>query len=290
MMREFSNYLAFERQLSKNTITAYKADVKNFLAFCEENGVAPTAADHNFMDEYIYHLKSLGLSPKSVFRKTEAVKSLYKFLLINKEIMQDPCRFLTSPKLMQKIPQKLSQQEIDKLLSFPAQSFIELRTVTILELFYACGLRVSELVNLQLENINLKDKWVLAHGKGGKQRFVPLHEKACGVIEKYLAAREKTLNGKSADSEIFIAADGKKISRFSVWKDIADLGKLAGLEKPLYPHLLRHTFASHLLAGGADLRSVQEMLGHSNLQTTQIYTHLDVSEIKAKHKKFHPRS
>lgn len=289
ILAEFGNYLAFERQLSKNTIAAYRADVKAFLLFCEESNTAPEKASHFFMDEYVYYLKQNGLSPKSVFRKTEAVKSFYKFLLTDKKIEQDPCRFLSSPKLLQKIPQKLSDEEMRRLLSFPPTDFTELRTLTILEMFYACGLRVTELITLRLENVDLKEKWVLAYGKGGKQRFVPMHEHAAQTIKKYLAEREKMLNGKPADSELFINNAGKKLSRVTVWKDISALGKLAGIKRPLYPHLLRHTFASHLLAGGADLRSVQEMLGHANLQTTQIYTHLDVSEIKEKHKKFHPR-
>ncbi|MGB2578396.1 integrase/recombinase XerD [Elusimicrobium simillimum] len=289
-MLEFKNYLAFERQLSANTISAYMRDVKEFLLFCQENNVAPVNANTDFMDEFVYHLKTRGLAPKSVFRKTEAVKHYYKFLIINGDIKEDPCRFLSSPKLTQKIPQQLSKEEMQRLLSFPARTFSEVRTVTILELLYACGLRVSELVNLRIENVNLKERWVLAFGKGGKQRFVPMHERAVKVLENYLFEREKTLKGRASASEVFINRDGGKINRVSVWKDISDLGKLAGIQKKLYPHLLRHTFASHMLSGGADLRSLQEMLGHASLQTTQIYTHVDVTDLKAKHKMFHPRS
>ncbi|GHT39742.1 tyrosine recombinase XerD [Bacteroidia bacterium] len=289
-MIEFKNFLSFERQLSKNSVAAYTRDVKEFLVFCEENNTAPAAAGVDFMDEFVYHLKTKNLSPKSVFRKTEAVKNYFKFLIINGDIKQDPCRFLTSPKLTQKIPQQLSKEEINRLLTFPAQNFTEHRTVAILEMFYAAGLRVSELIGLRLENVNLTERWVLAYGKGGKQRFVPIHQKAADALQKYLALRETQLRGGSAASEVFINRDGKKLSRVTVWKDISELGKLAGIARPLYPHLLRHTFATHLLTGGADLRSVQEMLGHANLQTTQIYTHLDVADLKEKHKKFHPRS
>lgn len=288
-MLDFKNYLSFERQLSKNTIYAYTNDVGDFFAFCEENNTAPQNVRPDFIDEYIYHLKQKGLSPKSVFRKTQAVKSFYKYLIINGDIKEDPCRFLLSPKLTQKIPETLTKEEISRLLSFPPKTFAEIRTLTILELFYACGLRVSELVSLRIESVNLKDKWVLAYGKGAKQRFIPIHDRAVKVLEIYLSEREKYLKGKESASEIFINKNGKKISRMSVWKDVNDLGRLAGIERSLHPHLFRHTFATHLLIGGADLRSLQEMLGHADLQTTQIYTHLDVQSLKEKHKKFHPR-
>jgi len=289
-MTDFKNFLSFERQLSKNTVAAYMRDAREFLDFCARNNTAPQTAGTDFMDGYIYHLKTKNLSPESVFRKTEAVKNYFKFLIINGDIKQDPCRFLASPKLTQKIPRQLSREEISRLLTFPARSFAEQRTLAVLELFYATGLRVSELINLRLENVNLEDRWVLAFGKGGKQRFVPFHEKAADALKKYLVLREQELRGGSAASEIFINRGGGKLSRVTVWKGISELGRLAGIERPLYPHLLRHTFATHLLTGGADLRSVQEMLGHANLQTTQIYTHLDVADLKEKHKKFHPRS
>lgn len=288
---DFKNYLTLERQFSRNTISAYTADVKVFLAYCAENNADFKTVTNDLLDEYIYHLKAnKNLSPRSVFRKTEAVKSFYKFLLINNIISVDPCKFLISPKLSQKVPQSLDKEEIRRLLSFPPQNFREMRTLAVLHLFYACGIRVSELTALRLENISIKDKWLLASGKGNKERFVPVHAEALAVLQNYLDERERRFSKVTTASEIFVGRDGKKISRQSVWKDIAALGRLAGISKPLHPHLFRHTFASHLLVGGADLRSVQEMLGHANLDTTQIYTHLNVAEIKEKHKKFHPRS
>ncbi len=289
-IEDYKNYLKLERQFSPNTVSAYTADVRDFLGYCEEAHADFKTVNNDFLDEYIYHLKNnLALSPRSVFRKTEAVKSFYKFLLINAIVKDDPCRFLVSPRLTQKIPSSLTKEEINRLLSFPAQNFAEMRTLAILHLFYACGLRVSELTALRLENINLKDAWVLASGKGGKQRFVPVHAEALEIVKRYLSEREKTFAKINTDSEIFVSRTGRKITRQAVWKDVAALGRLAGIAKPLHPHLFRHTFASHLLLGGADLRSVQEMLGHANLDTTQIYTHLNVAEIKEKHKKFHPR-
>ena len=289
LLEDFANHLTFERQLSPNTVNAYKSDVESYLEYCLANEKDPQQITPEFLDQYLYQLRVIEkLAPASVFRKTEAVKSLYKFLLVEEEIKEDPTRFLKSPKLAQKIPVQLSREEMDRLLSYPAKKFDEVRTLTIIELLYAAGLRVSELINLRLENVNLKEGWVLAFGKGGKQRFVPIHPQACKRLKQYMELREAHFAAKIVGSELFLNKNGKKISRQSVWKDLAALGRLAGISQPLHPHLFRHTFASHLLQGGADLRSLQEMLGHANLTTTQIYTHLNVGDSKEKHKKFHP--
>jgi len=290
LLDEFANHLSFERQLSKNTVISYKRDVKQYLDFCAANNITPENVLPEFIDSYIYHLKAEEtLSPSSVFRKTEAIKSFYKFMMIEGILKKDPTRFVLSPRLIKKIPQQLSPAEVDRLLSFPPRSFAEWRTFCIITLFYATGIRVSELINLRIENVNTKEGWVLAFGKGRKQRFVPIHAQACRVIEDYLARRQAEFAAKQTDSEIFLNRDGKKISRISVWKDIEELGKLAGITRRVYPHLFRHTFASHMLKGGADLRSLQEMLGHESLNTTQIYTHVNVQDIKEKHRKLHPR-
>lgn len=290
ILQEYKNHLAFERQLSKNTIESYFRDVSQYTDFCKINNTAPEKALPEFLDTYIYHLKTeVTLAPSSVFRKTEAIKSFYKFLMVEGIIKEDPTRFLLSPRLIRKVPQQLSKEEMERLLTFPPQNFNEWRTLAIVHLFYATGIRVSELVNLRLENVNIKDGWVLAFGKGRKQRFVPVHKQACKVLENYLAQREAKFSATQTDSEIFLNRDGKKVSRVTVWKDIEALGKLAGITRRVHPHLFRHTFASHLLKGGADLRALQEMLGHESLNTTQIYTHLNVKDIKEKHKKLHPR-
>ncbi len=289
LLEDFKNHLTFERQLSKNTVLAYGSDVESFLEYCLVNEKEPTQATPEFLDQYNYQLRRVeGLAPASVFRKMEALKCFYKFLLIEEKIKEDPTRFLKSPKLAQKIPVQLTREEMERLLTYPAETLAELRTVTIIELLYAAGLRVSELINLRLENVNTQEGWVLAFGKGGKQRFVPIHTQACIKLNRYMALREAHFASKEVGSELFLNKNGKKISRISVWKDLADLGRKANISQPLHPHLFRHTFASHLLQGGADLRSLQEMLGHANLTTTQIYTHLDVTDLKNKHKKFHP--
>ncbi len=290
LWEDFQNHLAFERQLSANTRMAYAADVAHYLEYCAANEVSPLEIEPSFLDSFTYQLReNEKLSASSIFRKIEAVKCFYKFLLVEGHIQKDPTGLLKSPRLPQRMPEQLSREEMDRLLSYPAEKFDEMRTLTIIELLYATGLRVSELIQLQLENVDVNEGWVLAFGKGGKQRFVPMHAACCQRLKQYLSMREAHFASKSTvGSELFLNKNGKKISRVSVWKDLAALGRKAGIRQPLHPHLFRHTFASHLLQGGADLRSLQEMLGHANLTTTQIYTHLDVSDLKAKHKKFHP--
>ena len=290
LLEDFANHLSFERQLSKNTIASYTSDVAHYLEYCAANETLPQDVGPRFLDQYNYQLKQIeGLKAVSVFRKMEAVKSFYKFLMIEERIQDDPTRFLKSPKLAQPLPAQLTRQDIERLLSFPAEKFDEIRTVTMVELLYAAGLRVSEMLGLRLENINTEEGWVLAFGKGGKQRLVPIHPACCERLKRYLAVRSAHFEGKEVDSEVFLNNRGKKLSRVTVWKDLAVLGRKANLSQPLHPHLFRHTFASHLLQGGADLRSLQEMLGHANLTTTQIYTHVDVKDLKNKHKKYHPR-
>ncbi len=291
LLDDFKSYLCFERQLSQNTIDAYGADVDSFLQYCEAAEQDPLKIKPEFLDQYHAQLREIEqLAPTSIFRKLESIKCFYKFLLTEERINEDPTRFIKSTRRTLKIPQQLSSEEMNRLLSFPAESFEEIRTVTMIDLLYAAGLRVSELIGLRLENVNLKEGWVLAFGKGGKQRFIPIHHEACTRIQTYLDARENRFAGKEVSSELFLNNRGKKLSRVSVWKDLAALGRKANISIPLHPHLFRHTFASHLLQGGADLRSLQEMLGHSDLATTQIYTHLDVRDLKTKHKKYHPHS
>ena len=290
LIDEFKNHLNFERQLTKNTVLAYGRDIKQFADFCMRHNKGLAEASPELLDNFVYSLKTeKSLAPASVFRKIEAVKCFYKFMLVEGLIKEDPTKFLYSPRLIQKVPSQLSKEDMERLLSFPPTNFEEWRTLCIVSLFYATGLRVSELINLRLENVNTKEGWVLAFGKGRKQRFVPMHQEACILLDRYLFECNTHFAAKETDSEIFLNKQGKKLSRISVWKDIEMLGRQAGISAPLHPHLFRHTFASHLLQGGADLRSLQEMLGHESLNTTQIYTHVNLQDIRAKHRKFHPR-
>ena len=289
-IEDFLNHLSFERQLSKNTILAYGRDIKQFFDYCAQNKTEPVQATPEFLDNYIYHLKAeLMLAPASTQRKLEALKSYYKFLMIEGILKKDPSRFLISARTIRHLPKQLTKEQMERLLSFPAKTFSEKRTLAILHLLYASGIRVSELINLRIENVNLEERWLLAFGKGRKQRFVPINKEACSVLKDYLELRRAHFAKKNTSDEFFLNRDGKKMSRVIVWKDLAEIGRLSGITTKLHPHLLRHTFATHLLSGGADLRSLQEMLGHESLNTTQIYTHVDTSDLKRKHKLAHPR-
>ena len=289
-IEDFLNHLSFERQLSKNTILAYGRDIKQFFDYCAQNKTEPVQATPEFLDNYIYHLKAeVMLAPASTQRKLEALKAYYKFLMIEGILKEDPSRFLISARTIRHLPKQLTKEQMDRLLSFPAKTFSEKRTLAILHLLYASGIRVSELINLRIENVNLEERWLLAFGKGRKQRFVPINKEACSVLKDYLELRREHFAKKNTSDEFFLNRDGKKMSRVIVWKDLAEIGRLSGITTKLHPHLLRHTFATHLLSGGADLRSLQEMLGHESLNTTQIYTHVNTQDLKRKHKLAHPR-
>ena len=289
-IEDFLNHLSFERQLSKNTILAYGRDIRQFFDYCAQNKTEPVQAKPEFLDNYIYHLKAeLMLAPASTQRKLEALKAYYKFLMIEGILKEDPSRFLISARTIRHLPKQLTKEQMERLLSFPAKTFSEKRTLAILHLLYASGIRVSELINLRIENVNLEERWLLAFGKGRKQRFVPINKEACSVLKDYLELRRAHFAKKNTSDEFFLNRDGKKMSRVIVWKDLAEIGRLSGISTKLHPHLLRHTFATHLLSGGADLRSLQEMLGHESLNTTQIYTHVNTQDLKRKHKLAHPR-
>ena len=289
-IEDFLNHLSFERQLSKNTILAYGRDIRQFFDYCVQNKTEPVQAKPEFLDNYIYHLKAeLMLAPASTQRKLEALKAYYKFLMIEGILKEDPSRFLISARTIRHLPKQLTKEQMERLLSFPAKTFSEKRTLAILHLLYASGIRVSELINLRIENVNLEERWLLAFGKGRKQRFVPINKEACSVLKDYLELRREHFAKKNTSDEFFLNRDGKKMSRVIVWKDLAEIGRLSGITTKLHPHLLRHTFATHLLSGGADLRSLQEMLGHESLNTTQIYTHVNTQDLKRKHKLAHPR-
>jgi integrase/recombinase XerD len=286
----FFRYLSIERSLSKNTAYAYSRDVNAFIEHCKQQSINPMTIDAHSIEEYLWHLRSsLRLKPSSVARKIESIRAFYRFLILDGKISKDPTRNFKSPKRTEKVPEFLSKKDIEKLLSYPAGSnFSILRTIAIMEFFYATGIRISELLSLRLESVNLEQGWVRVFGKGRKERIVPVHEKAIATLKKYLDERQLKFGGKSVEDTLFVNRNGRHLSRVQVWKDIIKLGKLCGLGAHLHPHIFRHTFASHLLHSGADLRSLQEMLGHASLNTTQIYTHIEKSNLKSAHEKFHP--
>jgi len=287
---DFQRHLALERGLARNTCLAYAGDLEAFLAYCEKRRTAPDAAAAQFIEEYLWSLKKeRGLGPASIFRKTEAIRAFYRYLRLEGRTLKDPTANFRAPRLPRRIPRFLKRREIDLLLAYPAGvSFAGARAAAAVELLYASGMRVSELLGLRLESVNFQQGWLRVFGKGAKERLVPVNPGALARLREYLSAREFKFGGRAVSDELFLNRDGGKLSRVMMWKDIVALGKAAGVEIKPHPHLFRHTFASHLVQGGADLRSVQEMLGHASLNTTQIYAHVDKGDVKRAHDKFHP--
>ncbi|MDE2040457.1 MAG: tyrosine recombinase [Elusimicrobia bacterium] len=289
LLEEYLRYIGLERGLSVNTRKSYAGDLASFLKFLARRGIEPLAAGHQDVDAHLWELKERGLKPASLYRKLEAIKSFFAFQVAERRLAGSPVEGFRRFRLPARLPRFLSREEIRALRDVPFNGrFERFRVKTMLELLYACGMRVSELVGLKPEAVNLQDGWVRVLGKGSKERLIPLHKRAASLLELYLQKREARFKGRG-DAEAFLGRGGKKLSRVQFWRDLRALGKAAGLRRALHPHLLRHTFATHLLQGGADLRSLQEMLGHSSLSTTQIYTHLDSSGLKSAHEKFHPR-
>ncbi|MBI5211522.1 MAG: site-specific tyrosine recombinase XerD [Elusimicrobia bacterium] len=287
---EYLKHLALERGLARNTVSSYASDLKQWLGYLERGGVDPLAATRDHVADYLWKLKSDGLSAASMFRKTEALKSFYAFLAAEGRVGASPLATFRSPKLQERLPKCLSEEEVASLFRAPTRdTFESSRTRAMLELLYATGMRASEVVALKAEYVNLDDGWIRVLGKGAKERLVPIHERAKAALRAYLGLRQRRFSGRATDAEIFIGRRGRRLSRVQFWRDLKALGRRAQIKVPLHPHLLRHSFASHLLSHGADLRCVQEMLGHSSLATTQIYTHLEKAGLKKAHEKSHPR-
>ena len=249
----------------------------------------PLEASYATLVDYLGSLSEERLKASSVTRKLSAIKSFYSFQVAEGRLDSNPVVSFRPPKLPARLPRVLSLEEVKRLFSAAdGKSFRGLRLKAMLGLLYATGMRVSELLGLKPDDVNLEDGWARIFGKGAKERMVPLPAAVCFGLKGYLAARQSRFP-RTQSTELFLGRGGRRISRVAFWKTVKELGKRAGLPWPLHPHILRHTFATHLLSGGADLRSVQEMLGHASLSTTQIYTHLEVSALKESHRKFHPR-
>jgi len=286
---QFINHLRVEKGLADNTIQSYSRDLIRFLGYLDNKGVSPVDATRRDITGYIESLEG-SLSLRSIARGVSALKMFFRFLINDGRITESPTRLLESIKLPRKLPDILSGEEVDLLLSRPDTSNnLGLRDRAMLELLYATGLRVSELIGLRLVNINLEAGFVRTIGKGNKERMVPMGDKAREALKSYIRdGRGVLLKGRSSQS-LFINSRGGQMSRQGFWKIIGKYGIIAGIKKRITPHSLRHSFASHLLEGGADLRSVQVMLGHADISTTQIYTHISRERLKQVHEKFHPR-
>lgn len=295
IIKSFSNYLILEKGLSKNTVNAYASDINCFLDYLKTKGFC----DYSTMkrDDILTYLESCSeqnMESTSIARKLVSIKVFFKYLLTERLIQTNITDVMNSPKLWRILPDFLSSKEIDKMLDmFPsnAKDPLTIRNRAIIEVLYSCGLRVSEAVNLQLHDLKFDDGIIRATGKGNKQRIIPIGAPAEKIILKYMEkARPELLKDKTNQPKVFLSVNGKTLTRARIWGVIKNAAKLAGIKKNIYPHTLRHSFASHLLENGADLRVIQEMLGHADISTTQIYTHVDQNRLRNVIKNFHPRA
>lgn len=284
---DYLNFIKFEKGLSPNTSSAYGSDIAAFMDYLTKNNI-PEISENTVMD-YVFFLKSKKYAPLSIARAVVALRNYYKYLVRSKKISASPFEELEGFKTGRKIPEALNENDIGRMLSAPDLSKKEgIRDRAIMELLYSSGVRVSELTGLELTDVNLEERVVRCFGKGSKERLVPVGEYTVDALSEYLDVRGSFIK-KKFSPHLFLNRFGLKFTREGIWLMLKNHAKKAGVEKNVYPHIFRHSFATHLLAGGADLRSVQEMLGHEDIATTQIYTHVDRSGLKKIHKKFHPR-
>lgn len=292
LIEAFLNYLTVERGLSRNTIVSYSEDLRAYSGYVKSRSINSfSSTTKNEIVGFMMARKDKGLAANSVARSLAAIRMFYRFLVRERILKADPSSLVDSPKLWKRIPETLSVNEVESLLAAPDLRDRKqgTRDRAILETLYATGMRVSEVVNLKLDNVNMEVGFLRCIGKGDKERIIPLGKKAIISIQRYIHdGRPLLLKNKESDF-LFVSRFGKKISRQSLWKLIKRYAKLARIKKPMKPHILRHSFATHLLERGADLRSVQEMLGHSNISTTQLYTHINKERLKSIHRMYHPR-
>jgi integrase/recombinase XerD len=291
LVDRYLNFLLVEKGLSGKTLEAYGADLAGYLSFLTENGIDRFSEDDTAaVLKYLIAMRNRGLSARSRARHLVTIRGLYRFLVREKIIDHDPARLVDLPKSGFKLPDVLSITEVKRLIDAPdPQKPAGVRDTAMLELLYASGLRVSELITLKLQNLNLEAGFVRVFGKGSRERVVPIGQYARDKVHSYLETARPALLGRRLSPYLFTARAGKPMTRQGFWKLLKRYALAAGLQKTVTPHTLRHSFASHLLEGGADLRAVQTMLGHADISTTQIYTHVALDHLKRLHHKYHPR-
>ena len=291
LIDQYLNYLLIEKGLSKATLDSYSVDVIRYQEFLHENGVDRLSdTDTPLILKHLISLRNSGLGTRSRARHLVSIRGIYRFAVQEKRLKHDPSRLVDLPKLSFKLPDVLAVDEVSQLLNTPDTSKpVGVRDAAMLELLYAAGLRVSELVNLKLQDINLEAGFVRVFGKGAKERVVPIGLPAQTKVAFYIENARKAALKNKLSPYLFIARAGKPITRQGFWKLLRRYADQARIHKKISPHSLRHSFATHLLEGGADLRAVQIMLGHMDISTTQIYTHVTRKHLKDLHQKFHPR-
>ncbi|MEN8700859.1 site-specific tyrosine recombinase XerD [Bacillus infantis] len=293
-LKDFVHFLLIEKGLANNTIVSYERDLKNYLKFIvKSEGLASlNEVQRVHIVQFLKRLKEQGKSAKTLARHIASIRAFHQFLLREKACENDPSVHIESPQQERSLPKVLSMAEVETLLESPSDSsHYSLRDKAMLELLYATGIRVSELIGLQIGDVHLTMGFVRCIGKGNKERIIPIGKTASEAIERYLLHGRPNFVSKSRrDDTLFLNHHGRQLTRQGFWKILKKLAGDAGIEKELTPHTLRHSFATHLLENGADLRAVQEMLGHADISTTQIYTHVTKTRLKDVYSKFHPRA
>jgi len=289
LMDRYLEVAVFESGLADKTLSAYAADLDRYITYLEEQDVlSPGAVRREDIIGHLIALRNEGLSSRSAARHLSAIRRFHAFLQDEHVTTTNPTAGFDSPRLVRLLPHNLSQAQMNAIIIAPDTSTSEgLRDAAILELFYSAGLRISELANLPLREVSIEESSLRVRGKGSKVRLVPLGKNAIKRIQAWLGVRSE---GKVLDDTLFLSKRGKRMGRTSVWSVVKRYSRLANIEQNVTPHMLRHSFATHLLDNGADLRAVQEMLGHADISTTQIYTHVSTERLSKAHKKFHPRA
>lgn len=289
-IKSFEMYLASERSLSKNTVEAYLRDVRGLAQYAEN--ISPLKISLKDLQNYIKEINKLGATATTQNRVLSGIRSFYKFLLLEEEIDSDPTTLLESARTLRQLPDVLNEKELEDIINVIDRSTPDgERNVAIIETMYGCGLRVSELIGLQISKIHQLEEYLIITGKGNKQRLVPINKTALKHIDIYMKEVRCHLKIKKGNEDfLFLNKHGSKLSRVMVFYIIKDLVKKAGIQKTISPHTLRHSFATHLIENGADLRAVQEMLGHESITTTEIYTHISRKQLKETIDKHHPRN
>jgi integrase/recombinase XerD len=291
-LEAFRDYLALEAGHSGNTVEAYLRDLRRLAQFAASKGArGPDAVTRGLLRDFVFLLKDLGLSPATIRREVSAVRTYFGFLVGEGALRDDPSDRLESPQRWRTLPVVLTVREVESLLGAPTvDEPLAWRDRALLELAYGAGLRVSELCGLGLGDLLLAEGLVRVFGKGSKERLVPIGRSVLGAVSVYLHELRPTLDKGASRGRVLLNARGEPLSRVGAWGVVKRCAERAGIDKRVTPHTLRHTFATHLLEGGADLRAVQEMLGHADLSTTQLYTHVDREYLRSVHKRYHPRA
>jgi len=292
LLDSFLSYLAVEKGLSENTLESYGRDLRKFIRYMEETGAGSAGEiKYSHILDYLAQFKDKGFNSTTIVRSIVSIRQFFKYLLMEKLIEEDPAARITTPRMKKGLPGVITLDEVESLLAAPDESTPEgLRDSAMLETLYATGIRVSELIGLKQNDVNFELGFVVVYGKGSKERLVPVGDKARQKLLEYLSTSRPAMLKSRESKALFVTRLGKGMTRQGFWKIIKHHALKAGVAKKISPHTLRHSFATHLLERGADLRTIQIMLGHSDISTTQIYTHVESERLKVIHKKYHPRS